>query len=193
MPSARTGRSNDWRRARTTWIASPAAIASLAFSTARMYCVAAERGLDLAEVRRRQRRRPSGRPGRVRTRRRRRPSRRRTGAPSAPAPRRSPAPRSGSGPRGPAASVWSDAMAESWCVRWSKTMTRSVSMNAASGTPTGSRSGRGTDGSNVGDRVVAERADRAAGEAGHAVGGERPCAAGRRRGGPRAGPASPSR
>ena len=31
------GRSNDWRRARTTWIASPAAIASLATSTAWMY------------------------------------------------------------------------------------------------------------------------------------------------------------
>ena len=31
------GRSNDWRRASTTWIASPAAIASLATSTAWMY------------------------------------------------------------------------------------------------------------------------------------------------------------
>ena len=31
------GRSNDWRRARTTWIASPAAIASLATSTAWTY------------------------------------------------------------------------------------------------------------------------------------------------------------
>ena len=37
VPSAALGRSNDWRRARTTWIASPAAIASLACSTARMY------------------------------------------------------------------------------------------------------------------------------------------------------------
>ena len=32
-----SGRSNDWRRASTTWIASPAAIASLATSTAWMY------------------------------------------------------------------------------------------------------------------------------------------------------------
>ena len=47
------------------------------------------------------------------------------------------------------ASVCSDAIAESWCVRWSNTSTRSVSMNEASGTPTGSRSGRGTDGSNA--------------------------------------------
>ena len=32
-----SGRSNVWRRARTTWIASPAAIASFATSTARSY------------------------------------------------------------------------------------------------------------------------------------------------------------
>ena len=69
--------------------------------------------------------------------------------PSAPGPRRSPARRSGSGRRGPAPRVWSDAIADSWWVRWSNTMTRSVSMKLASGTPTGSRSGSGTDGSNV--------------------------------------------
>ena len=45
------------------------------------------------------------------------------------------------------ASVCSEAMADSVWVRWSKTMTRSVSMNAAVGTATGSRSGNGTVGS----------------------------------------------
>ena len=35
--AATVGRSNDWRRASTTWMASPAAIASLAAPTARMY------------------------------------------------------------------------------------------------------------------------------------------------------------
>ena len=43
-------------------------------------------------------------------------------------------------------------------------------MNAAVGTPTGSRSGSGTVGSNARDRVVGERADGAAGEARHALG-----------------------
>ena len=43
----------------------------------------------------------------------------------------------------------SEAIADSWWLRWSNTSTRSVSMNAASGTPTGSFSGRGTDGSNA--------------------------------------------
>ena len=40
-------------------------------------------------------------------------------------------------------------MAERVCVRWSKTSTRSVSMNAAVGVPTGSASGKGTDGSKI--------------------------------------------
>ena len=43
-------------------------------------------------------------------------------------------------------------------------------MKAAVGTPTGSRSGSGTVGSNARDRVVGERADGAAGEARHALG-----------------------
>ena len=45
------------------------------------------------------------------------------------------------------ASVWSEAIADSVWVRWSKTRTRSVSMKAAIGTPTGSCSGSGTVGS----------------------------------------------
>ena len=74
--------------------------------------------------------------------RRRRASRPRSAGRSARAPRRSPPRRSGSGPRGPGASVWSEAIAHRVWVRWSKTRTRSVSMNAAVGTPTGSRSGQ---------------------------------------------------
>ena len=45
------------------------------------------------------------------------------------------------------ASVWSEAIALSWWLRWSNTMTRSVSIQLASGTPTGSLSGSGTEGS----------------------------------------------
>ena len=43
-------------------------------------------------------------------------------------------------------------------------------MNAASGTPTGSLSGRGTDGSNAAMASYDERADGAAGEPRHALG-----------------------
>ena len=91
----------------------------------------------------------------------------RRAVPSARAPRRSPARRCGSGPRGRGVSVWSEAIADSVWVRWSKTRTRSVSMKAAIGTPTGSASGSGTVGSNVDDRVVGEGADGPAGEARH--------------------------
>ena len=135
------GRSNDWRRARTTWIASPAAIASLATSTARMYSSRPR----LVSI---------GRPARSRRGRRRRPAAtsrrqlgRRSAARSARGPRRWPSRRSGSAPRGSGASVWSEAIADRVWVRWSKTSTRSVSMKAAVGTPTGSRSGSGTVGS----------------------------------------------
>ena len=145
LPSARTGRSNDWRRASTTWIASPAAIASFAASTARMYW---------------------SRPSEVST----WPRPASAGAVSVlPSPAR-PKDAAISAAEGRAvlssaskiarsamryrpsrsgASVCSEAIAESWWVRWSNTITRSVSMNAASGTPTGSRAGRGTDGSKV--------------------------------------------
>ena len=54
-------------------------------------------------------------------------------------------------------------------VRWSKTRTRSVSMNAAIGTPTGSRVGQRHARLEDRDRVVGERTDRAAGETGHAL------------------------
>ena len=64
----------------------------------------------------------------------------------------------------------SEAIADSVWVRWSKTRTRSVSMNAAVGTPTGSRSGSGTRRLEAADRVVGEGADGAAGEARHALG-----------------------
>ena len=63
------------------------------------------------------------------------------------------------------ASVCSDAIAESVWVRWSKTMTRSVSRNAATGAPTGSFVGSGTVGSKDDDGVVGQHADGAADEA----------------------------
>ena len=61
-------------------------------------------------------------------------------------------------------------MADSVWVRWSKTRTRSVSMKAAAGTPTGSRSGSGTGRLEGRHRVIGERPDGAAGEAGHPLG-----------------------
>ncbi len=45
--------------------------------------------------------------------------------------------------------MWSEAIAEIVWVRWSNTITRSVSKNAAVGAPTGSRSGSGTVGSKI--------------------------------------------
>ncbi len=103
-------------------------------------------------------------------------SRPRWDEPSSRAPRRSPARRSGSGPRGRSVSVWSDAIALRVWVRWSKTRTRSVSMNAAIGTPTGSRSGSGHARLEGVDRVVGQGADGAAGEARHAFGRQDPAA-----------------
>ena len=93
------GRSNDWRRASTTWIASPAAIASFAVSTAWTYS-SWPRLVWLAGQRaRRGRRRSAAMPRRPRA--AVRPvSAAPTAAPSARAPRRSPPRRSGSGPRG---------------------------------------------------------------------------------------------
>ena len=156
------------RRASTTWIASPAAIASFALTHRVDVAVAAEARVDVLLVtaaRRRSavaagaRRRELGRAG----------------------PRR-PLQRLEDRPLGdPVAalevgrvrverrdrlSVW---------VRWSKTRTRSLSMNAAVGTPTGSRSGSGTRGLERGDRVVRERADRTAREARHALRGQDAC------------------
>ena len=45
--------------------------------------------------------------------------------------------------------MWSDAIALSWWLRWSNTITRSVSMKLASGAFDRVRSGSGTDGSNA--------------------------------------------
>ena len=45
--------------------------------------------------------------------------------------------------------MWSEAIALSSWLRWSKTSTRSVSMKLASGTPTGSAAGSGTVGSKI--------------------------------------------
>ena len=158
------GRSNDWRRARTTWIASPAAIASLATSTAWTYSSRPR----LASATRR-RAWPPCRPSCRAPFAPRHASRPQTAGRSARAPRRSPPPRSGSGPRGPGRPVWSDAIADSVWVRWSKTRTRSVSMNAAVGVPTGSASGSRHGRLEDRDRVVGERPDGAAGEPRHAL------------------------
>ena len=74
-------------------------------------------------------------------------ARRRSGGRSARGPRRQRARRSGSGPRDPGHRCGATRWRYSVWVRWSKTRTRSLSMNAAVGTPTGSRSGSGTVGS----------------------------------------------
>ena len=92
------------------------------------------------------RRRPAAAPPAPRER---RPSRPPSVARSARAPRRSPARRSRSGPRDPACRCAATRSRDRVWVRWSKTRTRSVSMNAAVGTSTGSASGSGTVGSKV--------------------------------------------
>ncbi len=142
IPSSRrpvvgsVGRPNDWRRASTTWIASPAAMASLATSTARTYS-SRPRLVSMGSL--------SAVPPFVRV----------AGPASSAALGRavfSSASKIAASairyrPSRSAASVCRDAIADSVWVRWSKTRTRSVSMKAAIGTPIGSRSGSGTVGS----------------------------------------------
>ena len=110
-------------------------------------------------------------------------SRRRWGGRSARGPRRSPARRSGSGPRGRAPRCGARRSPLSVWVRWSKTRTRSVSMNAASRDADRIAVGERDGGLERRDRVVGQGADGAAGEAGHALGRQDPAARRRTRGG----------
>ena len=77
------------------------------------------------------------------------PSRPGSGGPSARGPRRSPARRSGSGRRGRAPRCAARRSPTAVWLRWSNTMTRSVSMKPPAGRRPGPCPGSGTDGSNA--------------------------------------------